>query len=187
MPGVCVLLQHRAAGVRDLERAEAVAEIRQQMAGNRWSDTLARRYIDPQFTRNPQTQEENMPHPVVHFAIHADDVERARAFYEAVFEWRFEAWGPPDFYRVFTAAEGESGIFGALQKRRTPLLDGQGIGAYECTVSVPSLEETTRRIEASGGAVVMPAHEIPGVGSLIQFTDTEGNLACAMQYVEGVL
>jgi uncharacterized protein len=31
------------------------------------------------------------------FAIHVDDVDRARAFYEAVLGWEFEAWGPPGF------------------------------------------------------------------------------------------
>jgi hypothetical protein len=33
-----------------------------------------------------------------HVAINADDVQRARRFYEAVFGWRFEPWGPPNFY-----------------------------------------------------------------------------------------
>ena len=37
-----------------------------------------------------------MPNNVVHFAVHADDLPRARRFYEAVFGWRFEPWGPPD-------------------------------------------------------------------------------------------
>ena len=34
------------------------------------------------------------------FAIHADDVERAVRFYEAVFGWRFEPWGPPGVYLI---------------------------------------------------------------------------------------
>ncbi len=37
-----------------------------------------------------------MGNHIRHFAIHADDVERARNFYAAVFDWRFEPWGPPD-------------------------------------------------------------------------------------------
>ena len=39
---------------------------------------------------------------VCHFAVHADDVERARVFYENVFGWRFEEWGPPEFYLIKT-------------------------------------------------------------------------------------
>src|ERR1700677_2630636 len=41
-----------------------------------------------------------MPNNLSSFAIHVDDTDRARAFYEAVFGWRFEAWGPPDFYLI---------------------------------------------------------------------------------------
>ena len=58
---------------------------------------------------------------VVHFAVHADDVERARAFYEAVFGWRFEAWGPPGFYRIHTGSSDGPGIEGALHTRHEPL------------------------------------------------------------------
>lgn len=34
------------------------------------------------------------------FAINADDVPRARDFYQKVFDWTFEPWGPPNFYRI---------------------------------------------------------------------------------------
>ena len=37
---------------------------------------------------------------VPHFYVRAADVERARRFYEGVFGWRFEAWGPPGFYNI---------------------------------------------------------------------------------------
>jgi predicted enzyme related to lactoylglutathione lyase len=40
-----------------------------------------------------------MPH-LGHFAINADDVPRARRFYEHVFGWKFNAWGPPGFYQI---------------------------------------------------------------------------------------
>jgi hypothetical protein len=39
-----------------------------------------------------------MPATFRHFSINADDVQRAKGFYEAVFGWTFEPWGPPDFY-----------------------------------------------------------------------------------------
>ena len=40
-----------------------------------------------------------MPATLRHFAINADDVQRAKAFYEKVFGWAFNPWGPPNFYR----------------------------------------------------------------------------------------
>ena len=126
------------------------------------------------------------PNHVVHFAVHADDVERARAFYEAVFGWSFEAWGPPDFYLIHTGPESDRGIHGALQKRQVPLIEGQGVSAYECSISVSDVAAIAKAIGENGGEIVVPATEIPTVGTLVQFRDTEGNIACAMQYVEGM-
>ncbi len=122
---------------------------------------------------------------VVHFAIHADDVERARTFYEAVFGWCFEAWGPPDFYLVNTGPEDDPGIHGALQKRQTPRLEGQGMDGFECTISVADVEAISQAVSRAGGTIVLPPTQIPTVGTMIQFRDTEGNLACAMQYEPG--
>jgi len=122
-----------------------------------------------------------MPHNVRHFSIHADDVERARAFYEAVFGWVFEAFGPPDFYRIRTGTPEDPGIFGAMQKRSEPL-QGEALRGFECTISVDDLDEARREVEAHGGTVTFPEHQIPEVGRLFQFADTEGNIVCAMQY-----
>ena len=124
-----------------------------------------------------------MPHNVVHFAIHADDLARARRFYEEAFGWRFEPWGPPDFYLVATGTDEEPGIHGSLQRRRSPV-EGQGLIGYECTISVDDVDATAKRVETHGGKVLMPKAEIPGVGRLIQFEDTEGNVVCAMHYDE---
>ncbi len=124
-----------------------------------------------------------MPHHIAHFAVHADDVPRARRFYQNVFGWRFEPWGPPDFYLIHTGASEDAGIHGALQKRREPLT-GTGVNGYECTVAVDDLATIAGLIEANGGEIVTPRTVIAGVGALIQFRDTEGNLACAMHYDE---
>jgi predicted enzyme related to lactoylglutathione lyase len=35
-----------------------------------------------------------------HFSINADDIARARRFYEKIFGWTFQPWGPPDFYMI---------------------------------------------------------------------------------------
>jgi len=120
---------------------------------------------------------------IAHFAIHADDVERARTFYERVFDWSFEPWGPPGFYLIRTPGEG--GIHGSLQGRSEPL-QGTGLRAFECTVAVEELDAIAAGIAEAGGQVVMPPMTIPNVGRMLKFEDTEGNIACAMQYVEGL-
>ena len=45
---------------------------------------------------------------------------------------------------------------------------------------------TIKAIEAGGGKIIMPRFRIEGVGDLIFFQDTEGNVAGAMQYDKGV-
>lgn len=117
---------------------------------------------------------------VCHFAIHADDVARAKIFYQQVFGWQFEEWGPPDFYLIRTGHPKDPGILGALQKRTQPV--GTGFNGYECSISVEDVKKIEAVIVKHGGQIIVKPVEIPTVGVLIKFTDTEGNLACAIQY-----
>lgn len=123
-----------------------------------------------------------MPNDIAHFAIHADDCHRAKAFYETVFGWSFEPWGPPNFWRIHTSPDA---IHGALQERRAPVSGGGMIG-FECTIAVSDVASIARSIQDNGGTLTMQPFEIEGVGTLIMFQDTEGNVVGAMQYDEGV-
>jgi uncharacterized protein len=122
-----------------------------------------------------------VPHNVVHFAIEADDLRRARRFYENVFGWKFTPWGPPDFFQIRTGTDDDPGVAGALQRRNDPLT-GTGNRTFQCTIAVDSIERIMHRITAHGGTVVTEPCLIVGVGTLIYFNDPEGNRAGAMQY-----
>jgi uncharacterized protein len=115
---------------------------------------------------------------LAHFAINADDIDRARSFYGAVFGWEFSAWGPPGFYQI-DMGQGAS-IRGALQQRRffTP---GERIG-FEPTFGVESLDAVEKAVLTHGGEIVLARSIIGGVGSLMFFRDPEGNVFGAMQY-----
>jgi len=123
-----------------------------------------------------------MPATFRHFAINADDVERAKTFYEKVFDWTFDPWGPPNFYQIKNAGRG---LLGALQERRE-LKPGVRLASYEASLGVENLKATIAAVEANGGKIVMPPYRIEGVGELIYFEDSEGNLVGAMQYDPGV-
>jgi predicted enzyme related to lactoylglutathione lyase len=116
-----------------------------------------------------------------HFAINADDVGRARRFYERVFGWKLEPWGPPDFFQITTGTPQEPGVRGALQRRRE-LLPGQPTIGFECTISVADVERVAKAVVEHGGRVLMEKTTIAGVGDLIFFADPEGNVAGAMRY-----
>jgi uncharacterized protein len=115
---------------------------------------------------------------LAHFAINADDVERAMRFYETVFGWRFEPWGPPNFFQIDTGAPPR----GALQGRRE-LVGGKRTIGFECSFAVEDLNATLEKVRAGGGTVIMGPVTIPTVGDLAFVEDTEGNVFGTMQYV----
>ncbi|MBX3561711.1 MAG: VOC family protein [Sphingomonas sp.] len=122
-----------------------------------------------------------MPNNLASFAIHADDVGRAASFYEAVFGWRLEPWGPPDFYLIHTGDETSPGVMGLLQKRQEPR-SGTGLNGFECTFSVEDVDAIAAAVEDNGGRITLTKSPIPTVGELIRFLDTEGNEVGAMRY-----
>jgi predicted enzyme related to lactoylglutathione lyase len=123
-----------------------------------------------------------MPNDLAHFAIHADDCQRAKRFYESVFGWTFEPWGPPNFWRIHTSP---GAVHGALQERRAPV-EGAGMIGYECTISVEDVAAIAGSVAEHGGRVTMGPFELEGVGTLVMCADTEGNVFGAMQYLPGV-
>ena len=113
------------------------------------------------------------------FAINADDVPRAKRFYEQIFGWKFQPWGPPNFYLIKAGKEPGAEI-GGLQERRE-LVPGAKTAGLECTFNVADIDQTIRAIEASGGKTVTPKFHIPTVGTVVYFLDTEGNVVGACQ------
>ena len=119
---------------------------------------------------------------VVHFEIHADDPERAAAFYAGVFGWRLQKWDGPAEYWVISTGDGGPGINGGLLRRRGPRpADGQCVNAYVCTVDVPSVDDFVGKATKAGGQVALPKMPIPGIGWLAYVKDTEGNIFGMMQ------
>ncbi|MBA4054653.1 MAG: glyoxalase [Marivirga sp.] len=121
-----------------------------------------------------------MKNRLTHFAIHIDNMERAKNFYEGVFEWGFASYGPPDFLQIKTNKTESGELIGALQSRKYSPVKEKIIG-LECTIGVESVDEIIKKVENNGGQILMPKTAIPYVGWITKFLDTEGNLICAMQ------
>jgi uncharacterized protein len=116
---------------------------------------------------------------VVHFEIHADDVERAKAFYAAVFEWSFQDYSEvvnAPYWGVVTGPDDEPGINGGLLQRPVPPpAEGQGTNSFICTMNVSDYDETERRILDAGGKVALPKMALTGMAWQGYYLDTEGN------------
>ncbi|MGN8245134.1 VOC family protein [Cellulomonas soli] len=116
---------------------------------------------------------------VVHFEIQADDVERARAFYTAVFGWTFEDYGPmagSEYWGITTGGDDEPGINGGLLGRPAAAPGaGYGTNAWVGTVQVEDFDATAAAIERAGGVVALPKTALTGLAWQGYFLDTEGN------------
>jgi predicted enzyme related to lactoylglutathione lyase len=126
---------------------------------------------------------------VVHFEIMADDLDRAQKFYEACFGWTFQAMGEAyGGYRVIVTGPGpddmakgvrmeDVGINGGLMKRNAPLpADGRSPNAYTAIIGVADIDEAIAKIDAAGGAPQTEKTDVPGVGQVRYYKDTEGNI-----------
>jgi predicted enzyme related to lactoylglutathione lyase len=115
-----------------------------------------------------------MPNAIIHFEIPADDVARAKAFYEKTFGWTIKPFPMPagdEYFGVTTRQKGEPGIDGGLMKRK---MQGQPFSNY---VTVKSIDVMNRTIQANGGTVVLPKQEIgKGMGWISAFKDPENNI-----------
>lgn len=117
---------------------------------------------------------------VVHFEIQADDLERARAFYGAVFGWEFQDWssavGGAPYWGIVTGPDDQPGINGGLlQRPATTPGPGQGTNAYVCTMGVEDYDATEKKILDAGGQVALPKMALTGMAWQGYYLDPDGN------------
>ena len=118
---------------------------------------------------------------VSHFEIPADDKERAKKFYASVFGWQITDWpmgGGVMYSGARTVATDETtfipkepgAINGAIVERSketpTPIL----------TMSVDSVDEYLKKVEAGGGKAMSVKGEVPDMGYYAYVQDSEGNM-----------
>ena len=115
-----------------------------------------------------------MANSVMHFEVPADDVARAKAFYEKTFGWTIKPFPMPpgqEYYGITTKKKGEPGIDGGLMQRKMP---GQPFTNY---ITVTSIDAMNQSVQANGGSVVLPKQEIgKGMGWISAFKDPENNI-----------
>ncbi len=122
---------------------------------------------------------------VVHFEIQADDVARAKAFYEKAFGWKIDQMmtkeqGGMDYWGLQTG-EGVPGINGGLYART---MSPDKLYTYDCTIQVADLDAAMKAVTDNGGTIERKKMEIPHVGWFAGGKDTEGNRFGLMQATE---
>ena len=107
-----------------------------------------------------------MPNNLAAFAIHAEDVQRARRFYEAVFGWKFEPVPGMEYALVKPSEEGISGGVGKA-------MSGPGWSTFY--VKVDDVKQAVSQATRLGGRVLMPLVTLPDGMDIAVVADPEGH------------
>ena len=116
---------------------------------------------------------------VGHFELPADNPERARKFYSAVFGWKMNEMPGMDYTMVSTGPVDAQGmptepghIGGGIAKR------GGHVTMPVVTIIVDEIDSTSSAIEKNGGKVLQKKQPIGdgAMGFTAYFKDSEGNV-----------
>jgi uncharacterized protein len=112
---------------------------------------------------------------IAFFQVPADDVGRARKFYQSLLGWKIE----PDttlenkslqWQNIITGKPEEGAMNkGGIYKRMNP-------GPIMNFVIVEDFDRVLSRVDKLGGKIVMPKNAIKAVGLVAVIQDTEGNI-----------
>jgi uncharacterized protein len=97
---------------------------------------------------------------VVHFEIIADNPDRAKKFWSEVFDWKIQDWGGPEPYSMINTGDEDMGINGCLAPRSEAFKDVDSV----LVIGVSSIDETTKKIEATGGSLEVPKRAVGEMG-----------------------
>lgn len=103
-----------------------------------------------------------------HIEIPADDLARAREFYENVFGWDFQQIPGYEDYHLYSDAH--AGVGGGLGRRG--ITAGHRVRNY---INVDSIDVTIPRVTTHGGRVIEPKAQVMGQGWYAVVDDSEGN------------
>lgn len=114
-------------------------------------------------------------HTICHVEYDVTDLERSRAFYEAMFGWNFRQF--TDDMMVFGV--GEQHIGGL--NRKASVNSG---GSPSIWFEVENLDQMLTKATDIGGAIHTAKHEVPHVGWSGVVADPDGNAVGLVQFAK---
>jgi len=119
--------------------------------------------------KSPAPKKMKTPASIVWFEIPAEKIDRAKAFYSALFGWNIAAFpGMKDYFHIDTGgadASPDGAVMPRMHERHT-------ITNY---VLVDSVTKSMAKVEKLGGKVCRPKTAVPGMGYFAICRDTEKN------------
>lgn len=113
------------------------------------------------------------------------DVDAAKKFYEAVFDWKIKDMPMPDgngtYTCVRTAVQGEKDGIGGIMPM-PPEVPAGVPPSWTPYVTVDSVDAAVDKVTELGGEVVMPPLDVKGVGRMAWIKDPQGAVIAVMTY-----
>jgi len=113
-----------------------------------------------------------------YFEIPADNVDRAKHFYNSLIGWKIAPTKTPMdpamvkvmHYQDISTGDPREGTMsmGGMYKRQM----GEGVMNY---ILVEDIDKVLSKVEKLGGKIIRPKWEIPSVGMVAIIADSEGN------------
>ena len=114
---------------------------------------------------------------VVHFEIPADDLDRAREFYQSAFGWNLMPIPEMGYTMASTTPSDDQGrptepgsINGGMFQREDPLI------TPVITVDVDDIDKALETVSSLGGSMVRPRQAVADMSFAAYVKDSEGNL-----------
>jgi len=109
------------------------------------------------------------------FEIPATDIDRAKSFYETIFDIQMDTQEMMGMKMAMFPYEPTSGkAAGGIAQSEMHKPSGEGTVVY--LNANPSMDKIVSRIDEAGGQIVMPKTQIsPEIGYMAFFIDSEGN------------
>lgn len=111
-----------------------------------------------------------MGRPVVHWELWSKEPEKIATFYQKVFGW--EVRHIPELNYRLVNTGGAGGINGGIM---TPE-EGPWPGNMAFYIDVDDLDAYAKKVKEAGGRMIVEKMEVPGVGQLSLFEDTDGRV-----------
>jgi hypothetical protein len=111
-----------------------------------------------------------MGNPFVHVELHTNDVNRARAFYSKLFDWKLEEVPLPGGDGTYTMISVGEGTGGGMMKQPMPGTPPQWL-AY---VGVDDIQASTKKAKELGATIVQDVMEVGPYGWMSVISDPTG-------------
>lgn len=115
---------------------------------------------------------------VVWFEVPYDNSERAQKFYKDTFGWQINKVPDMEYFMALTAESDPQ----TMQPKNPGSINGGMFKKDSSTsqqpllvIGVDSIDEHVRKVESSGGKIIMPKTDIGQFGFYARIEDTEGN------------